>query len=590
MRVLVLAALLALPALAGCINPTDPTNPSGATSGTPYPVDGAFDTTGAWSKTLLPGAYAMLPVEVVDVPSFDGTKLNIGIFRPDVPEGTKVPVIMDAGPYYDDGDEPVSSADTHRLGGFLIEQFVPHGYAVVQASIRGTGDSTGCVDYMGEKEQRDLDALVTYLGEQEWSNGAVAMIGRSYDGSTPWEAATFGNPYLKTIVPISGITDLQQLHYRNGSSEFRSPILGALYYSYGATDAGLGGPEAGPESARMACAEGPQHAPMGAYGYATGGGMALPGPGADYWATRNFAPRVLENYEGSIFYIHGLQDWNVKPSQGVEVYNAFEGEKKALLGQWAHNYPDRPDEHENLRWDWAEMLLRWFDRELKGIPTDTGPAVEVQDTHGNWRAEPANAWPPVDATWTPLRPSADGALVAEGSEGEVALYDPAATALMGQATPLGASHAKFESAVFANDTRISGMPLFHVTVQTSTPGGNLWAELHEITADGEDVWIGRAQMDLRYAEGGAEMRPVPVGEDFVARMEFFPMDARLLAGSKLVLLVAQETGNDNLPNPASAAVTLKLGDDKTTLLLPIVERPFVESRWDVQGEVKKETA
>ena len=32
------------------------------------------------------------------------------------------------------------------------------------------------------------------LGTQDWSNGNVGMIGKSYDGSTPWEAAMYGNP------------------------------------------------------------------------------------------------------------------------------------------------------------------------------------------------------------------------------------------------------------------------------------------------------------------------------------------------------------------------------------------------------------
>ena len=588
------AALLALPALAGCLTATtDDVTPSGLASTGPYPFDAAFDDAGAWSKTLVPGTLGSLPVEVVSIPSFDGTALSMGIFRPDVPEGTKVPVIVDAGPYYADGDEPVDSDQTHRLGGFLIENFVPHGYAVVQASVRGTGWSAGCVDYMGDKEQADLDAIVTWLGEQAWSNGRVGMIGRSYDGSTPWEAATFGNPYLKTIVPISGITDLQQLHYRNGSAEARSLFLGTLYYSYGATVAGLGGPEEDPTLvARMACAEGPQHTPMGAYGYATGGGHALPGPTDDYWKTRSFTQRVLDNYEGSIFYIHGLQDWNVKPSQGVDVFNAFEGKKKALLGQWAHNYPDRPDEHEHLRWDWAEMLLRWFDSELKGVEgVDTGPAVEVEDHRGNWRAEPANAWPPLDAQWKVLYPDGDFTLVESGAEGAWRLVNPIPSQWGAPTPDAAATELVWASEPFAERTRISGQPRLHVTVQPDSPGGNLWAELWEVPAEGDAVRIGRGQMDLRFAAGGKEMRPVVPGQDVLALMEFYPMDARLEPGSVLELRLRLEAnGVDPLPNPAGVTAVVKLGDDLTSLQLPLVDRPYEPSRWDSDGGVKRETA
>ena len=63
-------------------------------------------------------------------------------------------------------------------------------------SVFGTGESNHCMDLMGTDEQRGIDAAVTWLGTQSWSNGKVGIIGKSYDGSTPWQAATFGNPHL----------------------------------------------------------------------------------------------------------------------------------------------------------------------------------------------------------------------------------------------------------------------------------------------------------------------------------------------------------------------------------------------------------
>lgn len=596
MRALLALFVLVLPLLAGCIQEEPQIQAASVTAGKPYPFDAVFEDDGTWSRVLVPGPYEILDAEVVDMPSFDGTRINMGVFRPDVPEGVKVPVLIDAGPYYLDGDAGSASPDTQRLGGFLIENFVPHGYAVAQVSVRGTGTSGGCNDYLGAKEQRDLDAVVTYLAEQEWSNGNVAMIGRSYDGSTPWEVAAMGNEHLKTIVPISGITSLQQLHFRNGSSEARSLFLGSLYYSYGATEA-AGGPEDDPTRApRMACAEGPQHTPMGAYGYATGGGRGIPGPGDAYWSEREFAARVLENYEGSIFYVHGLQDWNVKPAQGVDVYNAFEGKKKALLGQWAHNYPDRPDEHNNLRWDWAEMLLRWFDQELKGVETDTGPAVEVQDQRGRWRAEPQNAWPPTDAEWTILYPDASGALGPTPGEGTMPLFAPAPLALADAPAPvedvLGARVLTFLSEPFPEGALIAGMPQLHLTVTSTTPGGNLWAELYEIDANQTATRIGRAQMDLRYRDGGNVPQAYVPSTPVLAKMEFYPLNARLLPGSSLLLAITGEPSDlDVLPNPATARMDVTLGEGLTTLNVPYVVREDVASRWDVADtEVTGESA
>jgi predicted acyl esterase len=599
-RVSALLAVLAFVAIAlgGCLTPSGQSphrdlTVASFTAGLPFPPASAFAVNGPdgkplpWSLTVEKGPYEALPAQVLKVPSFDGAKLAIGLFLPDVPNGTRVPVLMDVGPYYGELDDDVGTPAHVRLGKFLIDNFVPHGYAVVQASVRGTGQSEGCNDYMGDVEQKDLSTLVTFLGKAPWSNGNVGIIGKSYDGSTPWEAAASGNPYLKTIVPIEGIDDLQQLHYRNGSSESRSLILGEDYYTYGFLQGGPGGAPRAPTNPGAQCATSGAAVPEGAYGYATGGGKVLPGPLSDYWATRDFRARALASYKGSLFYVHGFQDWNVKPSQGLDVYDQFPGRKMALVGEWAHDYADRADEHPDVRMDWAEMLLRWFDQELKGANVDTGPAMQLEDTHGHWTVEKDNAFPPTDAAWLVLHPSAGGKLVASGASGSATLAGGAATAASAR-TPLGAATdglalLTFTSDPFPNGTIIEGLPQLHVTVTPHAPGGALWAELHEVLANGSDLWIGRAQMDLDYAGGGEAFQPIVPGMPVAAKMEFYPMDARLLPGSKLKLVLTQEgAGSTPLPRPEDAApLDVQYGDQATSLSLPLVQRDLAPSPWDV---------
>ena len=165
-----------------------------------------FNTTGSYSYTLESGQYGTLGPESVfidvDLPSSelgctitDDCQVHLGLWLPDVPNGTKVPVIADVGPYYDDGDVDALTP-ANRLGKFLIENMVPHGYAVAQVSVFGTGMSNHCMDFMGLSEQMGIDAAVTWLGTQDWSNGNVGIVGKSYDGTTPWQAAMFGNPHL----------------------------------------------------------------------------------------------------------------------------------------------------------------------------------------------------------------------------------------------------------------------------------------------------------------------------------------------------------------------------------------------------------
>jgi hypothetical protein len=523
-----------------------------------------------FSRTLVNGTLAVLePQSVfldVELPldelgsAADGSaRMHMGLWLPDVPNGTKVPVIADIGPYYSDGDvDAVVPAE--RLGRFLIEDFVPHGYAVAQVSVFGTGLSTHCMDLMGRSEQLGIDAAVTWLGEQDWSNGNVAIIGRSYDGSTPWEAATFGNPHLKTIVPISGLTGAHELMWRNGSAETRGPIMhNGVYGTFGLdTDPAAGNVD--PEDRYTACRDYLAGPVQGLGAYVTGDHF-LPAVN-DYWEERYFLDRALASYTGSVYLIHGLQDWNVDPHVAFPTYQKLQDaglEVKGMFGQWGHMYPDRASEHETLpegrgkeaypasvRLDWAQDLLEWFDHYLKGTGPRPDLHAEVQDNAGAWRIEAT--WPPLDAAWLEPKLCAGGPQPLAPADGT----DPIRCAL----EPLSAD----------KDTRIAGLAQLQLQVTPTGPGGQVYALLTDAETG---LHVGHAIMDLRFAAGGSEMQPVVPGMPLVAMMEFEPLDAVLPAGHGLVLTLAG-TGEDYLPSAVAAPVLVDLG--ASVLRLPTVER------------------
>ena len=148
------------------------------------------------------------------------------------------------------------------------------------------------MDLMGTDEQRGIDAAVTWLGSQSWSNGKVGIIGKSYDGSTPWQAATFGNPYLATIVPMSGLIGVHELMWRNGSMEARGMIMhNGVYGSFGI--------DGDSEDAHTLC-EGYMEGYVNGPAAYLSGGMVTYG-GNDYWTERSFLDRVVANYNGSVY-------------------------------------------------------------------------------------------------------------------------------------------------------------------------------------------------------------------------------------------------------------------------------------------------
>ena len=192
----------------------------------------------------------------------------------------QVPVIAEIGHITADGDVDALTP-ANRLGRMLIENYVPHGY-VLLVSVFGTGESNHCMDLMGTDEQRGIDAAVTWLGTQTWSNGnSVGIIGKSYDGSMT--TATFGNPHLATIVLNVRTLENYELMWRNGSMEARGMIMhNGVYGSFG-IDGVLG------MTFALSYIEGYVNGPAA---YLSGGMVDY--AGNTYWIVDYFLDRVLK--------------------------------------------------------------------------------------------------------------------------------------------------------------------------------------------------------------------------------------------------------------------------------------------------------
>ena len=520
------------------------------------------------------GSYEVLPFEEhfveVELPAseqdagFPGPALmHVALWLPDVPEGTKIPVIMTIHPYYDFGGEGVAGDDSSPntvpdggVGKWVYDTFVPHGYALAQASTFGTGQSTHCQDVKGLGEQTGIQGVVDWLGEQEWSNGNVGLMGKSYAGTTNWEAAQQPSPYLKTIVPISGSIGVQEMFYRNGSSESRAMLYDALYE--GATT------DATTDDMRMCTDDviGPLN-PFSTWAGAEVGGAEW----NDYWDERRHLPDVLANYQGSVYLVWGMQDWNVDPYHAFPTYQLMRDagiNARAIAGQWAHNYPDQPDRHSEMgsgygaeaypnmsRMDWAVELYGWFDYYLKGIGEEPEPMVQIQTHNGKWHVE--ETWPPEDMEWWPI--TLDGA---EGAGGTVNTNN----------------QRSFTLPPLEEGIHISGMPTLHLSVNTlACQGGQVFATMY---ADG--LRVGHATMDVRYRDGGYEAKTALPFSAYTMLMEFNPMDVDLDAGA-VIEVVLTETGEDYLPSPC-AVIGMNVNiDASSTLSLPLIDRPVDDDRW-----------
>ena len=536
-----------------------------------------YETTQPYSFVLNQGTYELLETDnefesvhvmiPYDLPLSEGgaaascqfggecPQISLAYWRPKVPSGMKVPVIAEFGPYF--GETSASTPDVSQPGGWLgvsiIQNLLPHGFAFAQVSVTGTGNSNHCMDLMGFAEQEGINAAVEWLATQEWSNGNVGMIGKSYDGSTPWQAAMYGNEYLKTIVPISGLIGVRELMWKNGSSEARAPFMhNVVYGSYGY--------EADKEEQNLqnACPDYLASSLYGGEAYVFGGSEV-----SGYWDERYFLGRVLENYRGSVYIVQGFHDWNVDPHMAVPVINTLLDtgiEAKVLLGQWDHDYPDRPDYQKQrsdpgrgseaypqmVRFDWMQDLLEWFTYYLQERGPKPSLYSEIQNNRGEWRVE--ERYPAKDSRVIEMPLGGSNlSLVSESALG-TSVY-PGMEATNDQVV--------FETSAFDSDFRFGGLPQLHLDVTPAGPGGSIYALMEDCSAENDCIHIGHAIMDLRYHEGGTEYQNIIPGVEIRAKMEFFAMDVLIPEGHKIRLSL-RDIGEDYLPPSTEAAVDINI--------------------------------
>ncbi|GLZ29566.1 X-Pro dipeptidyl-peptidase [Lentzea sp. NBRC 105346] len=414
-----------------------------------------------------------------------GDRVAADIVRPAV--SSKVPVIMDASPYYttagrgNEGEKKTydSAGVPVKFPLFYDNYFVPRGYAVVLVDFAGTSRSRGCVDVGGKAEISSGTAVIDWLNGRRtgysavtggsvrsasWSTGAVGMIGKSWDGTVTEGVAATGIAGLKTIVPIAGISSWYDW--------FRSD--GVAFRGFGTpTSLGSGFENS---NAQSRC---------GAVRQQMTSGAPANGDYTPMWQERDFV-RKASNVRASVFVVHGQHDQNVKPLNYGQFLAAIPASvpRKVWLSQTAH-----VDPFDFRRAEWVKTLNRWFDRWLLDVPNgiENEPALDVERSPDVWARYAT--WPPAGTGLQTFYPSTSGLGTVAGS-GTASFTDN------GSGTPSkwvssAAGRVQYATAVLGSDLRIAGTSSITVSVSSSTPTAHLTALLVDygsaVTRSGEGI-------------------------------------------------------------------------------------------------------
>jgi X-Pro dipeptidyl-peptidase len=341
-------------------------------------------------------------------------RVRVRVMRPaeTESEGIRVPVIFEHSPYRSrtgggsnhNVDFPqmpqegigkrssfdalsAAAASKPSVPGRLDNYWVPRGYAVVLGESIGTGFSDGCAAVGGRMETRATKAVIDWLNgraaaydrhgntvEASWATGDVGMTGVSYDGTLANQVATTGVEGLRTIVPVSAISNWYDYYRANGLVRApHSKPSGDGFNDYLGEDVDvLATYVNGPSRARkcrrpVARMLARQDRVTGDYG--------------PFWAARNYLP-LAKRVRASVFLVHGLEDYNVTPRAFAawwEQLAASGVHRRIWLHKGGHGGPRTSS-------DYQDTLNRWMAHWLHGVRNGVTeePRAAVQRADGGY--------------------------------------------------------------------------------------------------------------------------------------------------------------------------------------------------------------
>ncbi len=517
----------------------------------------------------LPGvALGAEPVfEKYKVPTVGGAEINVEVMRP--ADNPDAPVILTYSPY-----NTLSETTTPNLANDDIGQhFLEKGYARAVADVLGTRNSSGCWDYGGADEQQSGVDLVNFLSAQPWTNGKVAMIGGSYDGTTATMVAARGAevPGLAAIVPIAGISRWYGYAYGDGVRYFLNSerptdegIDTPLAFDFGLTRT----PPTDPSDPLFAQKLASRANPCESADHTVKGYDRTPDYD-DFWLERDYR-KDAANIQAAALVAHGWQDYNVKQEEGVDLYRALTNTpfKRLYMWQAGHSSPGADN--------WQPLLDRFFDHTLLGVDNgvDTEPPVITEGRSATQRStgfRTEAAWPPPDTQNRRLFLRPDGTLTRRPESGTASFRD-LSTSTEERSTRMPAAESDwlfFRGGPLATDTRMTGSARLELSVVVDRASAHLTPLLVDVAPDGTTKTVSRGFLNLLYRDGLASANPVPPGWPVRATVTFKPQDQTFEAGHSIGLIVQGSNTVWAVPDDPGAGYTLRLGRGGSRLVVPL---------------------
>jgi putative CocE/NonD family hydrolase len=391
-----------------------------------------------------------------------------------------------------------------RIGENNVHYLVKHGYVVIVDDARGTGASFGCKPYQFNREEAlDSRDLIEWAAVQPWCNGKIGMFGGSQMGGTQLLIAATNPPHLLSIMPA--VTTIDQFMRHPNGVHLNMPGKPGMSYP-----AETGKPVDADTSGSMVEAAIKEHNPSPSLF------QMWPGPYVyrnSYITEIKDMPSIVsspitysDEIKGSCVKMYNVAGWyDQAPTSQLGAWKLWGG--KLIIGPWIHGTmcDSEMPKVEMVRIE----TLRWMDFTLKDIGNgiDNEPSIYYCTVNApknkEWKS--TSKWPLPNQQLTKyyfndkptktVKSTNDGSLgtsLSQSSSSDTYKIDYSIRLFDGEfkensrfwdGDMTGGVDRKgltYTSEYLLEDTEVTGHPIVHLWVSSTSKDGDFHAFLEEI--------------------------------------------------------------------------------------------------------------
>lgn len=506
----------------------------------------------------------------------DGVRLAARMWLPITADNKPVPAVLEYIPYRKRDGTRIRDEPMHAY-------FAGHGYAAIRVDIRGSGESDGLLrDEYLQQEQDDAVEVIDWISKQQWCDGNVGMMGKSWGGFNSLQVAALNPPALKAIIVV-GFTDDRyndDIHYKGGCLLNDNLWWGAIMLAYQSRsiDPQLVGEE-WKEKWLTRLNEMPFW-PALWMGHQTRD---------EYWKHGS----ICENYSSIKCPVLAWDGWGDSYKNTVlRIMQNLSVPRRAILGPWAHVYP-----HDGVPAPAVSFLgeaVRWWDHWLKHKENGAMDVPMIQAwveeflppssikpvSTGRWVY--SNSWPAEYVAETPYFISYGRLSDKSFDRAEnIKLKTPLNHGLlsgewMGAGVPgetppdqrMDNGMAKtFDSEPLTKPLEILGDPHFEVELTSDKSIAMLFSQISDVAPDGSVTRVSYGVMNLTHLSGHDKVVVLEPNKKVRATVKLDCAGHRFPVGHRIRLSLATTYWPMFWPSPEEATLDLDLST--AALYLPI---------------------